>query len=403
MRQIVVEPSLSPSPAAQAVEIVERKGIGHPDSICDGIAEATSVALSQEYLRRCGRILHHNTDKALLIAGQVEHRFGGGRQLRPIRVLIGDRATSQHDGERFDVAAIARAAAGAWIRQHLRQVDPDRHVSIESVLAPGSPELAGIFVPSDAVLPANDTSAAVGYAPLTDTERLVLETERHLNSASFKAAFPETGEDVKVMGIRTQRRVQLTVAMPLLETLIPDEATYFARKALLTAALADFVHRQRGGLDDVAVVLNALDHPGRGLDGLYLSLLGTSAEDGDSGEVGRGNRANGIIALARPSSAEAAAGKNPVSHVGKIYGVLAHQLAAHIHRDVEGLDDVSVWLCSRIGQRIDQPAIAAVRYAAAAGVDRANIERRAAAIVDAELDVLPRFCADLAAGRYPVF
>ena len=66
---------------------------------------------------------------------------------------------------------------------------------------------------------------------------------------------------------------------------------------------------------------------------MYLTLLGTSAEQGDSGQVGRGNRVCGLISLNRPMSVEAAAGKNPVSHVGKIYNVLAHELAMRIYAE----------------------------------------------------------------------
>ena len=63
----------------------------------------------------------------------------------------------------------------------------------------------------------------------------------------------------------------------------------------------------------------------RGAGGMYLTVLGTSADGADGGQVGRGNRVNGLISLHRPMSTEAAAGKNPVSHVGKIYNLLAHR------------------------------------------------------------------------------
>ena len=61
------------------VEVVERKGIGHPDTICDALAETLSRNLCQEYQRRFGEILHHNVDKALLCGGRAAAAFGGGR------------------------------------------------------------------------------------------------------------------------------------------------------------------------------------------------------------------------------------------------------------------------------------------------------------------------------------
>ena len=92
----------------------------------------------------------------------------------------------------------------------------------------GSPELTDLF--ARAVIGANDTSAAVGYAPLTETERLDLAAERYLNSPGFKQHFPEAGEDVKVMGYRRDRELILTVALAFVDRFLPDAPTYFARK-----------------------------------------------------------------------------------------------------------------------------------------------------------------------------
>jgi S-adenosylmethionine synthetase len=401
MRHVSVGPLASPQPAAQRVEIVERKGIGHPDSICDAIAEEISIALSQEYLRRFGRVLHHNIDKGMLIAGKVEHAFGGGRQTQKMRLILGDRATCEFRGEHVAVAELATGCARQWIRSHLRHIDADIHITCESALAPGSPELSGIFL-TEGMLPANDTSACVGYYPLTETERLVLATEQYLNSDAFKQEFADTGEDVKVMGFRIEDRLQLTVAMPLVETMIPDELAYFERKAKITTALQRFADSNRGQLSEVRVSLNALDQEKRGLSGVYLTLLGTSAEDADSGEVGRGNRVNGLISLNRPASAEAAPGKNPVSHVGKIYNVLAHHLAERIYDEVPGVTEVWVWLCSRIGEPINQPSLVSVQFVPLPHADVTTICRLATQRVEAEFDAMRDFCRDLAAGRYSV-
>ncbi len=406
MRKIVAEVYRSPRPSQQTVEVVERKGKGHPDSICDSVAEAVSQALSMEYLDRFGRILHHNVDKGMLIAGQVQHAFGGGRVLKPMRLIIGDRATEEFKGERIDVHGIAVEAAARWIRSNFRFLDPERHMVIESGLAPGSPELSRAYFEALGPLPANDTSAAVGYFPPSDTERVVALVEEFLSSADFKKEFPDTGEDIKVMGFRVEDKLDITVAMPLMEAMIPDEATYFARKEQILQRLTEYlwtgIGSSLGMIRHVEVSLNTLDEPGKGIAGVYLSLLGTSAEDADSGQVGRGNRVNGIIALARPSSAEAAAGKNPVGHVGKIYNVLAFKLAERIYREVQGMEEVWVWLCSRIGQPVDQPSIVAVQFVPSDGADVASLQRQAIDLVHAELDTIQQLCWDLALGRYPL-
>src|SRR5215470_13848140 len=74
----------------QQIELVERKGLGHPDSICDALMEAISVALCQTYLDATGRVLHHNIDKGLLVAGQTSPALGGGTVNAPMHLIVGD-------------------------------------------------------------------------------------------------------------------------------------------------------------------------------------------------------------------------------------------------------------------------------------------------------------------------
>ena len=399
-RNILVERLHAAPVGEQEVEIVERKGLGHPDSVCDAIMEAVSRALVREYLDRFGVVLHHNLDKGMLVAGQAEHRLGGGRIIAPMRLIFGDRATTEMLGQSVPVPDIAVATAKEWLRQNLRFVDPERHVDYQVEIAPGSQALTEIFRsgPRQGLLGANDTSAAVGYAPLTETERLVLQTEGYLNSEAFKELFPESGTDVKIMGFRARHLLHLTVAMPLVDRFIASEEGYFRRKQLILEAIQTFADARREGLHEVRVYLNTLDRPGHGVAGMYLTVLGTSAEDGDSGQVGRGNRVNGVIALNRPASAEAAAGKNPVAHTGKIYNLLSHRIADEIYRGVPGLREVYVWLCSQIGQPIDRPKVASAQLVVERGVRFPPLARRAREIIDRELANIDQFVAELVAG-----
>lgn len=398
---IVVERMKGPSVARQRVEIVERKGKGHPDTICDSVMEAVSVSLSAAYLKSFGTVLHHNIDKGLLAAGRADIRFGGGRITKPMELVIGDRASSGLSGRRIPVEHIAKEAAFGWFRRNLRFADPEKHLKCRVVLAPGSEELSDIFSRPGKVRGSNDTSALIGYYPLSPTEQAVLRLEQHLNSPEFKEQFPETGEDIKVMGLRTGDRLDLTVAMPLLSLFIASETAYFSRKKEILRAITRRFGRSRG-FRTVSVSLNTLDAPGRGLGGIYLSLLGTSAESADSGQVGRGNRVNGLISVNRPMGTEAAAGKNPVSHVGKIYNVLSHRAAEKIWRTVDGIEEVYVMLLSRIGEPIDRPHAATVRILPCTGADFRDVSRAAATVLERELSTISRFCMQLAAGRYPV-
>ncbi len=398
---IVIEPFKGKSVLEQKVEIVERKGTGHPDFICDCLMDAVSVALSQEYLRKFGMVLHHNTDKGLLAAGCVEKKYGGGKFVRPMELTIGDRATFKYAGREIPVAEIAVDAARDWIRQNLRHVDPDHHIVYRVALAPGSEELTDLFFRPGQVAGANDTSAAVGYYPLSPTETVVLRLEKHLNSGEFKKRFPETGEDIKVMGLRRGRDLDLTVAMPLISKYVESESDYFAKKAVILDAMRTFLG-DFAMFRKIGVHYNTLDVKGRGLGGIYLTLTGTSAEDADSGQVGRGNRVNGLISMNRPMGTEAAAGKNPVSHVGKIYNVLAHRIAREIHQNIDGVREVYVLLLSRIGAPIDRPQMAAAQILPEKGRRVREMARQAEEIMARELVSIGDFCMRLGKGEYPV-
>src|SRR5688572_20361187 len=279
MTQITIEQLHQISAARRRTEHVERKGLGHPDTICDCVMEAVSVALSRAYIQVCGRVLHHNIDKGLLVAGQSAPQPGGGTVLKPMRLIFGDRATAEVNDRRIPVDDIVEETAKTWLREHLRFVDPVEHVVYQNEIQPGSPELVDIFARTQ--LAANDTSAAVGYAPLTETEQLVLEAEHYLNSPGFKERFPEVGEDIKVMAFRLDRGLSLTVAAAFIDRFVPDARTYFERKAAVRDDLQRYLERRLTTLDNIDVALNTLDDPARGVGGMYLTVLGTSADGGD--------------------------------------------------------------------------------------------------------------------------
>jgi S-adenosylmethionine synthetase len=386
----------------QKIEIVERKGIGHPDSICDAVMDQISVKLSSEYLKRVGAILHHNADKSLLVAGEVETRFGGGLMKKPMLFVFGDRATFKTNGIEIPVNEIAVQTAKEWFEKHLRFVNPTKHVKYQVELKPGSSELAGIFQKRERVLGANDTSAAVGYAPMTKTETTVLKTEKYVNSKEFKNRFPESGEDVKVMALRKNDDLHLTVSMAFIDRFIENETAYFNKKNQVLEEIIEFV-KENTDFKKIDVALNTLDVKGKGKEGLYLSVLGTSADGADSGQVGRGNRVNGVISLNRPLGSEAAAGKNPVSHVGKIYNLLTHRIAKQVHENVPQVEEAYIWLLSQIGKPIDQPAIAAAQIIMKQNIPIKPVQKEVEEVINYELEHIDKFCIDLAHGRIPVY
>lgn len=180
----------------------------------------------------------------------------------PMKLVFGDRSIYEAGGKRVPVGEIAEMTAKTWLTENLRFVDPDKHMIYQNEIKEGSLELTGIFEREQ--IGANDTSAAVGYAPLTETERMVLNLERYLNSDAFKEAFPESGEDIKVMGYRRDRELVLTVAMAFVDRFVDSPQTYFQRKKEIRRAAMDFVDKEGRNFEQVRVDVNTLDDETRG-------------------------------------------------------------------------------------------------------------------------------------------
>lgn len=371
------------------IEMCEHKGRGHPDSLMDAACEAASCELSRAYLERCDRILHHNLDKGLLIAGSSEPRFGGGRIVSPMRLIVSGRATPLPDG--LSPAAVIRQA----VRDHVgRSIGlPLAADQVIAEIGVTSDNLRQAFEHGKAVARANDTSFGVGYAPYSTLEQCVLQVARTLESPRFRAAHPAAGWDFKVMGLRQASEITLTVAVAFVDRHVGGVAEYFEIKHAVQADLARELPR------DVRLRLNALDDPGaRDESGVYVTVCGLSAEMGDDGQVGRGNRVNGLITPRRPMSLEAAAGKNPVSHVGKLYNVLALLMAREIQQQVEGADEVQVQLLSAIGDPVDEPQVAHVEIESQARLSAAA-HRHARDIVERWLSETSRATDMILDGR----
>lgn len=383
-------------PSAAPYEIVERKGRGHPDSICDALAENLSLALSRFYLERFGAVLHHNVDKALLIGGAARPAFGGGELLEPVEIILAGRATRCFSSVTVPVDELAIESSREWLARNLRHIDAARDVRIVPRIRETSADLAQLFVrgAQTSVPLANDTSFGAGFAPLDRLERAVLAVERSLHAAA-----PEIGEDIKVLGVRSGDRLELTVACAFVGRHVASLADYFAKKENLRMLAAAAARQAVGGEVDVEV--NTAD--GDGADSIYLTVTGLSAEAGDDGEVGRGNRVNGLITPYRPMSLEAAAGKNPLSHTGKLYNLLAERIARALADEVDGVDEAYCWLLSRIGAPVTEPQLADVRVRLTEGTPIEAVKARAAEIVRARLLAAPQLWRDALAGRCPVF
>jgi S-adenosylmethionine synthetase len=330
--------------------MVERKGKGHPDSICDQIAEELSKALCKYYLEEFGMVLHHNVDKALLVGGASQTKYGGGKILQPIEIILAGRASSEAFGRKIPVEEIAIETSKKWFRENIRFLN-EKDISVNSKIRPGSRDLTELFnrFGRGEVPLANDTSFGVAYYPLSELEQKVLDIEQLLNFKGVKDKMPFIGEDIKVMAVNTKEQSTFTISIAMIDRFVSDIQDYISKKE----AVKSFI-LEKLDLNNAQLFINSADDYND--ESIYLTVSGTSAEAGDDGEVGRGNRINGLITPCRPMSMEAVAGKNPISHVGKIYNRFCLLLCKDII-EKEYAEAAEAFIVSQIGKPIDEPQL----------------------------------------------
>jgi S-adenosylmethionine synthetase len=309
-----------------------------------------------------------------------------------MHIYLGGRVTREHAGHALPVDEVAVDACRAWMRGAFRALDPDRHVRFHPVFGTSAPELAALHGGDTSGGLAGDSSIGVGFAPFTPLERLVRDVEEHLNAAATKTECPELGEDVKVMGVRVGTRFELSVACAFIAAHVRSLSDYVEKKRRLADRVAVLALAATG--QKVAVSVNAGDRTDEGV--AYLTVTGTSAEHGDDGQVGRGNRASGLITPYRLMTLEALAGKNPRNHVGKLYQ-LAAQNVATAASGLEGVRGAQCCLVSRIGQPLTEPQVADVALAVDGGALAAAVRAHVASIVTSELARVPALWRELLA------
>jgi len=337
MAKVKIEPLPNYTPT---VEIAESKGIGHPDTLCDTLCEKASQALSKYYLKAFKKVLHFNIDKALIIAGESKPEFLAGSIIKPFKIIIAGRATTKVGNIKMPVDEIIKDA----VRKHLKPYNLIYDIKTE--ISEGSSNLKEI----EKTQKANDTSFGVAHYPLTKLETLVLKVSRYLNSERYRRQNKFIGLDTKVMGLREDDKITLTIAIAFISRHIKNLQDYKEKKRKIATEL-----KEEFG---VRIKLNTLDSPSS-IKTVYVTATGFSCENGDDGQVGRGNRFNGLITPCQPMSIEAIAGKN-IYHPGKIYQIMAHIIARDLVKECR-LQKVTVKILSEIGKPLTEPQIVSVQ------------------------------------------
>ncbi len=401
MRNIIIKELIQKPIEEQEVEIVERKGIGHPDSISDGIAESVSRALCHAYLENFDGILHHNTDEVQITAGESDPHFGGGEIIKPIDILLTGRGVSEFEGKKIGIDRIAIMAAKNYLKENIINLDVESSAVVECKIGHGSGDLVDVFG-RDGMPSSNDTSFGVGFAPFSETEKIVMEVEELLNSKDFKKKYPQVGEDIKVMGLRENNKITLTTAVAMVSKYVDGRDTYINVKEELNDIITDLAQNKTER--EVETFINTGDDDNSNTEkGYYLTVTGTSAEMGDDGSVGRGNRANGLITPNRPMSMEATSGKNPINHVGKIYNLLSNKMADQITSEIDGIQQIHIMILSQIGKPIDHPKAASAQIIVEDGYSISSVHKDVQGVMDNWLEDIGKITEMMVKGEIRTF
>lgn len=353
-------------------QLVERKGIGHPDTLIDTLAEKVSQEYSKYCLDNFGCVLHHNCDKFGIYGGRSKVDFGYSEIVDPIKIIINGRFSESFGGKKIPYREIIDRTIKDYLKDLFPLLDVEKDIEIHDFIhsnpSPGvlnSKDIENLpprhsyfmFNPRDerdltqsTYLESNDTSVGVSHAPYTTAEQIAMDIESFLNSPDFKKKNPFVGTDIKVMVVALKDSVDVTICIPFIGKWTPTLKFYKEKIIFLEEIIISIVKRV---VDTEKINVSINNRDVIDLNEIYLTAIGSSIESGDEGLVGRGNRTNGTINFTHYMSLEAANGKNPIYHIGKVYSVLSQLIADEIFKREK--TPVSVHLVSQTGHDLQDP------------------------------------------------
>ena len=362
--EIKIYSNIMPDLANQPVELVERKGIGHPDTLADMIAMNFSNIYSNHTLNRFGKIPHHWADKVTIVGAQSEIDYGKGCLNEPMKIFQFGRVSSKVGKEDIDINSLFREAVDDVFHRVFDKLYNDRMVICEALTHSSSgpdhpkefynPESSKDVEKSTSSPKSNDTIILTSFTHLTPLEQMIVEVENLINSKKFKEEYPSTGYDVKVLAARIEEQVDMTICIPFIGERTPSPKFYKKQLEEIKKTLRSKIVEEYP-LFDTNINLNTKDYGKYA----YLTLIGTSCDKGGCGAVGRGNKYNGLITLNREMAVEAPAGKNPTHHSGRLYSEAIHRISRDIYRELRINNYVN--LVARNGDPLEDPAFVIIK------------------------------------------
>jgi S-adenosylmethionine synthetase len=360
MVNLVITSKTGRSPGEDQIELVERKGKGHPDSLADGIAEEVSRNITLDFWNNEEMGPYHFSDKVFIVGGRSLVTLGNGKLLEPFKVNL-----------------VCVAKEGAFSKDYLenlvegfleRTLHEYRRGFSKIHVTPILASEHTLTTREHNPLECDDTSLGVAFAPLTESEKIALQVERTLNSLPFKGRYPMVGEDIKVMVYRNQEKIFLTIACAFISKYIRSLEQHRDIKLALKAEVLSICRNI--STKDVSVEINPDDRFED--NSLYLTVIGSSIEHGDCGISGRGNRVMGINSANRPMCIETVAGKLWL-HPGKLYNLIARNVAEELANDLSA-KEVNVRILGKVGEPVSNPEIVHVEISPLESANRSKID-----------------------------
>lgn len=361
-------------------EIVERKGIGHPDTLADLITEEFSNNYSRYCIKKFGAILNHWADKVVLSGGVSKLDFGSYKIKKPITIYLFGKAVTSVGDVKIPIEKIFVNSYKKVLKEVFKNKAILTHINyvVDINSGIGREHTQQFYQPKSKkdiltveTYKSNDTVICSGFAPYSISEKMAIDIENYVNSEKFKKKYPYTGYDVKVVITKIEDFYDITLCVPFIADKTPSFKFYLNNKNNILKDLNKFVSNIKylNKKSKFLININTKDFGDHG----YLVAFGTALDKGDFGAVGRGNKYSGVISLNRKTNMEAVAGKNPQNHSGKLFTIFSHHIAWKLYKIFR--KNVSVDITAKNGEDINNPSYIFVNMESEKSLKKSDRER----------------------------
>ncbi len=331
------------SPEENSIEIVERKGLGHPDTLADKLAELCSKTYARYCYKNFGCVLHYNFDKLYIGGGKFIYQDNKIIKENKIRIELNGRASNTMNGKKIDIDGLLTPVIKKYIKSIIPRIDVENDLYIkinctqnskrDNWYTPKSIE----DIPDAKEVFASDTSLCVAHGGMTFVEKIAMEVENFFWNYDTEAfptpKFSDIGQDIKVMVSRIENNISVTVCMPVYKDIYETQEEY-EEIVMKYEKLLEKVISKIKNLNNYTYKVDINKLPS-GSYRNYSLLKGSCIECGEEGVVGRGNNSQGLITAFRNHTVEASSGKNVRYHTGKVVDFMARQAVKRIYNELD--------------------------------------------------------------------